>query len=182
MNRSFIFLLFIIPSFCVSLQAQQPYVLGQYVFSPAGQVDTLSSIRSGVYMVDWTIGEPLVETLSGSRKMLSQGFHQRSTLPGVEAVSSYIFSRLDQEGKEKHFSVFPNPFVSRFSVEWNFSENLSLTFEIYNLDGRRIFSKKQNATDKYLEIFLSNLKPSIYILRISDPTRNFSESHKIVKI
>jgi hypothetical protein len=159
------------------MQAQN-YSAEQFVISTAGQSGTFDSISEPIkYLINWTIGEPLVETLTGSRKKLTQGFHQSL----LSIKSTHVFSILDQTNF-KHFSVFPNPFVSNFTIEWNFSENLNLLFEIYSLDGKRMFSKQQNASDSQLFIQLSNLKPSTYILRISDPQRNFSETHKIIKL
>jgi hypothetical protein len=167
------YLIFLLVSlFCVRAHAQlRKYEGDQHVFGAAG-----GSLKTDKHIIDWTIGEPIVELRRGSKKQLSQGFHQSKLL----FKSTYIFSMLDQE-KFTHFSVFPNPFVANFTVEWNFSEDLNLIFEVFSLDGQRIFYKRQNARDLQLQIQLLNLKPSIYILRISDPLRNFSESHKIVK-
>lgn len=174
-----------LPLFCMLLCgtfAQAQKEIEEYVISTSGKTDTLrSSSSADLYFVDWTIGEPLTEMLSGSRKILTQGFHQRSTIAGLESISTYIFSRLDQDSLQ-HFSVFPNPFVSMFSVRWNFSENIFLNFEIYNMNGRRLFFKRQTASDMQLQIELHDLKPATYILRISDPLRNFAEAHKIIKI
>ena len=147
----------------------------RFVVSSAGKSDTLTT-SAKTYFVDWTIGEPLTETLAGSKKKLTQGFHQSL----LNAKSTYIFSILDHENS-RYFNVFPNPFVSHFSVQWNFSENLNLLFEVYTLEGKRIFSKRQNAMDAQVFIQLNHLKPSIYILRISDPSRAFFETHKLVK-
>ena len=149
----------------------QVYTGEQYVLGAAGQSD-----KSVLYQVDWTIVEPLVEFLHGSRKKLTQGFHQ--SLLSIQ--SSYIFSILDHDHL-RHFSVFPNPFISDVSVRWNFSENLNLLFEVFTLDGKRVFARQQNAMDLELFLELSNLKPSMYILRISDPQRNFFETHKLIK-
>jgi len=117
--------------------------------------------------------------LQGSRKRLTQGFHQYFLpLP----MSTFPFSVLDQVGVEQHFSVFPNPFVNNLSVQWNFEEDLDLLFEVYSLDGKRVFSYRQNAATSQLLIQLNNLRPQTYILRVSDPLRGFLETHKIVKL
>ncbi|MCL2026863.1 MAG: T9SS type A sorting domain-containing protein [Bacteroidales bacterium] len=157
----------------------------QHVFTTSGKVlDTAVDEISGVarWVLEWSIGEVFVEPLHGSKKRLTQGFHQ--SLPNnlsLLKISNYVFSVLDQEEIKQHFSVFPNPFVSNLSVKWNFEENLNLLFEIYALDGKRIFSQRHNAKNSQLLIQLNNLKPSTYILRITDPARGFIETHKIVK-
>ena len=150
------------------------YVLG----AAGGSSDQITTSSAQKIQVDWTIGEPIIETLKAARKQVTQGFHQNS-LSG--AKSTYVFSVLDHDNIQ-HFSIFPNPFISHFSVQWTFSENLNLLFEIFTTEGKRVFSKRQNAMDSQLQIMLPNLKPSTYILRISDPQRNFLETHKIVKL
>jgi hypothetical protein len=197
-----VFALFVGVSFQANAQtinnrAIEKYVIGSAVggvsdtakeilsWSPAptdgtGRPDVLGEPR---YLIEWTIGEIMVEALQGSKKRITQGFHQDfwGNLSRIQN-SSYIFSVLDQEDIEQHFSVFPNPFVSNVSVKWEFDEDLNLWFEVYALDGRRIFHQRQNANTSQLLIQLNNLKPSTYILRISDPARGFLETHKIIKL
>jgi hypothetical protein len=153
-----------------------------FVVGSAGGTDTIT-VLGEVFVVDWTIGEVLVESLKASRKQLTQGFHQGFRVENYQIqslVSTYIFSILDQDNT-RHFSVFPNPFVSHISVKWNFEESINLLFEVFTLEGRRVFSQRRNATDSPFLIQLNNLIPATYILRISDPSRGFYESHKIVK-
>jgi hypothetical protein len=143
-----------------------------------GEAITTPVSGTALWLIEWTIGEIFVDPLQGSRKRLTQGFHQYLPIP----ISPFPFLVLDQEGVEQHFSVFPNPFVNNLSVNWNFEEDLDLLFEVYSLDGKRVFSHRHNATASQLLIQLNNLKPQTYILRVSDPSRGFLETHKIVKL
>ena len=165
------------------IQAQTPYnPVQRYVISSAGQAnDTVKDEVTGtaLWILEWSIGEVLVEPLRGSKKRLSQGFHQPLW---TSKNSNYQFSVLDQENIKQHFTVFPNPAVNHLSVAWDFEEDLNLLFEIFSLDGRRVFSYRQNAKKSQLLIPLNNLTPKIYVLRISDPLRGFLETHKIVKL
>ncbi|MDR2906864.1 MAG: T9SS type A sorting domain-containing protein [Bacteroidales bacterium] len=164
---------------CLPAQTRQLNENERYVMGIAGRSDTAKSdaTQTPKYLVDWTIGEPVVESFRGAKKQLTQGFHQSL----LNQKSTYVFSRLDQD-HTRHFSVFPNPFVSNFTVKWDFSENLNLEFELFALDGRRLFYQRQNAANGQLFIQLQNLTPSTYILRISDPQRNFVETHTLIKI
>jgi len=162
---------------CVS--AQQTGPIERYVIGSAGASDTVRTLTGEPrFFIDWIIGEVVVESFAASRKRLTQGFYQYF-LPIPK--STHIFSVLDQDNTI-HFTVFPNPFVSDITIKWDFSENLNLLIEVFTLDGRRVFSQRHNAMDSELFIFLSHLNPSLYLLRISDPQRNFSETHKIVKL
>jgi hypothetical protein len=179
----FLLLFALFAGFCSQAQAQQDYSAELFVIGSAGGSDTAVTTSGQFISVQWTIGEVLVGDRKGSKKWLTQGFHQdfwESYEKLKNLKSTYIFSILDQENT-RHFSIFPNPFVTNFSVQWNFSENLNLLFEVFTLDGKRVFSQRQNAMSSQLHIQLNNLRPSTYILRISDPSRNFYESHKIVK-
>ena len=170
------FLLFLFVVFVgIGSHVQAQHTAEQSVISSAGNSEIVET-PSRTFLIDWTIGEPLIESLQGSAKRLTQGFHQSRII----VQSTHIFSVLDHENI-RHFNVFPNPFVSHISVKWNFSESMNLLFEVFTQDGRRVFSQRQNAADSQLLIHLPNLTPSTYILRISDPQRNFSESHKLIK-
>ena len=136
------------------------------------------------WIVQFTIGEVFIESLQGSKRRLTQGFNQEFLRDeqGRIRISPHIFSILDQEDTKEHFSVFPNPFVNNLSVKWTFEEDLNLLFDVYSLDGKRVFSTRQNSASSQLLIQLNNLKPQTYILRVSDPSRGFLETHKIVKL
>ena len=143
----------------------------------AVRVDTIAGTAR--YLIEFTVGEILVEFLHGSKKRLSQGLHQHFPL-----IPKNIFNSpaVNQEGIRERFAVFPNPFVSNISVNWDFEEEANLLFEIYSLDGRRMFSHHQNSASSQLLIQLNNLKPQTYILRVSDPSKGFLETHRIVKL
>ncbi|MCL2413466.1 MAG: T9SS type A sorting domain-containing protein [Bacteroidales bacterium] len=144
-----------------------------HVIGSAGGDTTISGIT-----IEWTIGEIFVESMRGSRKRLTQGFHQglmeilNNTLP---------FPIFEQERIRPQFAVFPNPFVDNLSVEWEVDEDLNLLFEVFSLDGRRVFYQRQAAEHSQLNLQLDHLNPQIYILRVSDPSRDFLEIHRIVK-
>jgi hypothetical protein len=201
------FLLFFVLSAGIfsQIQAQLPHpgtlnrnVVERHVIGSAGdKIDTRDSDprrpvntvfpapeNSTHWLIEFTIGEVFIESLQGSKRRLTQGFNQEFLRDeqGRIRISPHVFSILDQEDIKEHFSVFPNPFVNNLSVKWTFEEDLNLLFEVYSLDGRRVFSTRQNSASSQLLIQLNNLKPQTYILRVSDPSRGFLETHKIVKL
>ena len=168
----------------------------QYVVATAGKsTDTARVVTSrdangrpngwgdALFVLEWSAGEAIIEQIRGSKKFITQGYHQfLGSNPALVPRSDFVFSKLDQEGIKQHFSVFPNPFVNNLSVNWEFSEDIKLVFEIYSIDGRRVFYRNETAKNSQLFLQLNNLPSQIYILRVSDPARGFLETHKIIKL
>jgi len=152
-----------------------PTVINEH--TGAVRVDTIAGTAR--WSIEFTIGEVLVDPLHGSKKRLTQGLHQGFLLI---PKSNFNFPAVVQEGIRERFAVFPNPFVNNISVNWNFEEEKNLLFEVYSLDGRRVFSTRENSASSQLLIQLNNLKPQTYILRVSDPSKGFLETHRIVKL
>ena len=78
-------------------------------------------------------------------------------------------------------NVFPNPTNSDISVSIALKNDEDLRFDIYDVTGRNVFSKKEhvvtgNTTERF---HLDNLSQGIYILNIQGATIHFSD--KIVK-
>ena len=71
------------------------------------------------------------------------------------------------DGLEIHFSLFPNPTSSELILQ---HDNKTLAkgcvFEIYDLNGRKIFVGDINAFELQTKINVSYLSPSLYFLRI----------------
>lgn len=150
-----------------------------HVVGSAGDVDTAELTPGEGWTIEWTIGEVFVEPLQGSKRRITPGFHQHwLDIPN----SIFQFSVLDLEEISQHFMVFPNPVFEDLTIKWDFEEDLNLLFEIYCLSGRRVLYQRQNAENSQLTIRLSHLNPQFYILRISDPSRGFFETHTIFKL
>jgi len=175
-----IFVWFALAPSQVQAQTLQPDAPLWHVVSSAGGSDTVRDGSNIAFFVDWTIGEVFTTPLHGSKRRVTQGFHQTM----LEEISTFMFSILDitLERGERHFTVFPNPVVDELRIEWAFEEDLNLLFEIYCLSGRRVFYKHHNAESTQLIIQMSHLTPQFYILRVSDPSRGFLETHTILKL
>jgi len=159
-------------------QAQETDTLW-FVVGSAGDIDTAMLSPTEGWIVEWTIGDIFTEPLQGSKRRVTPGFQQHwLDIPN----STFQFSVLDVEGMPQHFLVFPNPIITDLVVKWDFEEDLDLLFEIYCLSGRRILYQRQNAESSQLTIPLGHLAPRLYILRISDPSRGFLETHTILKL
>jgi len=77
------------------------FVSSQEVVSSAGETQTIPGIE-----ISWTIGEPVIETVSSGSSVLTQGFHQ--TKLTVTTIDELLFSDLE-------LKVYPNP-TSEFVI------------------------------------------------------------------
>ena len=138
---------------------------------------TLLSSQSGsdtskTMVLDWTLGESFIETISDKDTMFSQGFIQ----PYLE--STKVIQMVDD------VLIFPNPVDTYLNVRLlsNDDENGDVSIDIYNVNGSIIKQFKNGfSLTKSLQLDISDLPSGIYMVRISDTTRVF-KSHKIIKI
>ena len=99
----------------------------QEVISTAGETKSNSG-----YEVSWTIGEPVIQTLTSENYKVTQGFHQSKLI--ITAIDEIIY-------EENNITVFPNPTHQFAIVKFNqIPENKS--FKIFDLSGKILESKK----------------------------------------
>jgi hypothetical protein len=133
--------------------------LERYVVGSAG-----ASASGGNVSVDYTIGETLVQTVSGPGNILTQGFHQPAGV-GVSVQDVSAFS----------YKVFPNPFTDMVQVELNL-ENISFVqLLLVDLYGRVIYMEEKNrlnAGTHLLPVTTSQLASGSYLLSVSVKENN----------
>ena len=83
----------------------------------------------------------------------------------------------------KFSNVFPNPADSQFTVELQLKKQLDLSFELYDLTGKLVFSTAAKSYQgKVLEtIETSTLAAGTYFLKIRDKKGEVLAGHKVVK-
>ena len=122
------------------------------------------------YTVDWTLGEPVIETISGSTHILTQGIHQTRLL-------ATALSEIELPGLE--VKVYPNPTGRFLKIEVIQTSNELLIYEIFDITGRKTAFKKMNLNSE--EIDMESYVPGIYILTITTPNRDYVKTFKIIK-
>ena len=121
--------------------------------------------------LSFTIGEPIIETLSGSDLIITQGFQQSKykITPVIDILNDNIFVK-----------VYPNP-TSQFiivDIRQNNAEKYSL--DIINIKGERLFNT-QIINEKTI-LNLDKYSLSELILRIYNDKNKMIKSFKIIKI
>jgi len=145
----------------VNAQSSEPTVLATSGAHYSGTNTELS----------WTIGEVIVETVTGSDNIVTQGFHQ--PLVEVTTVEESWPSYLK-------VNVFPNPVTEKITV--NIENNtLELQAIIYDMTGRQLISEEIGHSQNYIEFNVDDLANSIYLLNIHSKDKKYNATYKIQK-
>lgn len=135
-------------------------VSAQEVVSTQG--DSYSN-SSGI--VDFTIGEVVINTLNDGSNDLTQGFHQTNwTITSVEDISNY------------DVSIFPNPTDDVINVKTSVFEGVYYLF--YDINGKLL--KEGNLTSGKTPIDVSQFAAGSYILTLNNKSENLKK-FKLIK-
>ena len=131
--------------FATAIQAQE-------VVSTAGSYGETSSGS-----LNWTVGEPVIETITDGANTLTQGFQQSKLT--VTAIND-----LKVPGIE--LSVYPNPTNSFLSIEVKTDKQRNLLLSLFDINGRLILQKKMIGNKQTIK--MQNYKPATYILKVTE--------------
>jgi hypothetical protein len=135
-------------------------ILIAYPMIGFGQVTTPSVISSsgdsysnGGIMMDYTLGEIVVETFSNSANILTQGFHQ-----GDLKVTTAVVN-LDIKTK-----IYPNPTTNFIIIE--LEKNVNADILVYDINGKIVIKDKLN-DEQQKQLDFSFLNQGNYLLHIN---------------
>lgn len=151
------------------------FVCSNLIFASFGQStspEVLSTAGdhydNGSIQLSWTLGEPVIQTISDGSNVLTQGFHQTN----LSWASTF---ELDETIT---FNVYPNPVVNQLSVEVSVLE-LGSTIQLIDSRGRIIFEKVIN--DLTTIIDFSSLSMGSYHLNLQSINQNLLKTFTIQK-
>ncbi len=147
-----------------SFFASPSTVKAQEVVSPAGKHFSNETIQ-----ISWTLGEPVINTITGENELLTQGFHQSKLV--VTAISEIPELALD-------ILAYPNPTTDYLNVSVKNAISENLRYTLYNTEGK-VLTSKQISSD-ISEISMTEYASSIYFLKISEKNREL-KTFKIIK-
>ena len=121
--------------------------------------------------MQFTIGEPLIETYQNNNGQLFQGFEQ----------GNYVVSGINEISNNPAASciIFPNPATNFVQIQFS-SRNPYSTYHYKLLNTQGLEIATGNLTNPTETINLSNLSNSIYILQIADE-KGYSQNFKLIK-
>ncbi|HAF27470.1 MAG TPA: hypothetical protein DCG75_00340 [Bacteroidales bacterium] len=141
--------------------------ISSYVVASAGE-----SVEVGGLNVSWTLGEIAIETLESTDLVLTQGFQQ-----GYFEITSIG----DPLSTNFTIKMYPNPASEFVWVDLESEEIKDAVIELFDLDGKLVYSSKLNVIEGPNKVELGNLNSSQYILRISDNSGIVLQTFKLVK-
>lgn len=142
----------------------------QSVIASAGDIS-----RGNNVILEWTVGEPAVETLSNESAMYTQGFHQ--PLLQVQKMSS----DKDLAGLKNIVRVYPNPSIATINVQFIKASVTPLIVSLVDMSGKVLFNNNLPANSTMLKINVSRLSQGAYILHITDAQGKMQGDYKIIK-
>jgi hypothetical protein len=123
-----------------------------------------ASFQNNSAYMSFSIGEPIISTLSSSSAILTQGFHQTRLRTGVPVISQ----------TEIQMSVFPNPVKDLLILQ--LGDPQGFDYLLYDIRGGLI--KQGQVLDERTEINFRVLAPAVYILKVM----NHKEEGKVFQI
>ena len=131
------------------------------VISSAGETQSNADVS-----IDFSVGEPAIETISNSSNTLTQGFHQ----------TQFLYISLTEISEPIDVISYPNPVVNELIVEIpNNSQTMDLI--IYSMEGKVIDSFTIKET---LKISFYKFTPGTYVISLKN-NNELIKSYKIIK-
>ena len=124
--------------------------------------------------LSWTIGEPVIETVSNTNNIITQGFHQ---------TSYEITSIKENPDLGYNISVFPNPVSNTLQINISSAvDNSNLQIELMDITGKILINEKVAGTIITHQLNMREYATGSYFLRITNEKEQLINSYKIQKI
>jgi hypothetical protein len=139
------------------------YVCAQEVISSSG-----SSLENSTNQLSWTLGEPVIETFSDGKSVITQGFQQsKLSVTAIDQISENLYG----------LKVYPNPVSSALTIEVSEVEKFNLS--LFDLNGKLLIKKE---VEKTVETFdMLNFIPGSYFLTVSSGNGKHLQTFKVIK-
>jgi len=141
------------------------YLPAQQVISSAGASATGTNVQ-----LSWNIGEPVIETFTGTSAILTQGLLQ--TKLEITAVDP-----LDYPGLT--LMVYPNPVSSSLRIDIQGELPKNLCFRLFDLNGKQILIRQVETLPELIN--MGNFAQGTYLLKVSGNRDETLKTFKIVK-
>lgn len=128
--------------------------------------------ENGGVSLSWTLGEPVIETATGTDVILTQGFQQPDY--NIVVVEHIPASSLD-------VNVFPNPTSGNLNIEWTGTAQTPAVISLYDMNGKELLVSKVTTGNQTGILNLAEYANAQYVLKIVARDINFSKEYRIVK-
>ncbi|HEX5112223.1 MAG TPA: T9SS type A sorting domain-containing protein [Saprospiraceae bacterium] len=167
----FIILLFYCLGVPLLLNAQASY---QNVIAADG-----GTAQTKTMTLDWTLGEPVIESARTVNHWYTQGFQQ--PILTVKDMEPGLYPYLSPRYEESDITVAPNPVTTTLTMTMkNFTEN-EIEIQISNFAGQLVKSETINPTMGKTQLDFSSMVPGLYVLRVYNAERQLLKVFKVAK-
>lgn len=119
--------------------------------------------------LSWSLGEPLIETVSGSALQLTQGFHQ----------TYFTTTALDDPAPGFLLRVYPNPTAGQLNIETVLAPR-PFSLALYDQLGRALQWQGSQQGTSLRVLDLSGYTPGLYLLQLCGEEGKTIQSFKII--
>ena len=120
--------------------------------------------------LSWSLGEPIIETLSNGPVVLTQGFHQSFTSSN---------SILDLAEPSLSLKIYPNPTAGNLNLLTKSESFSTMQFSLHNMEGKAISHGLVKSDLTKIEMY--TYPHGIYLLRIVKKSGEPVQSFRVVK-
>jgi hypothetical protein len=138
-----------------SIAAYGSVCMAQEVVSSSGESYTNSSGQ-----IDYTIGEPLIETVSDSANQLTQGFHQ----PVIQVTE------IGDHFSDTEMVVYPNPTNGSLTIQLNELPN-GLKYLLFDATGKLVMTDEVRQSRSTID--MNGFASGQYVLKFSNNSTSF---------
>ena len=153
-----------------------PFVIALMAHGQSISPDVVASagthFTGGGAQLSWTIGEPLITTVSNGGNTITQGFHQ--TMLSVTSVDELTVAGID-------VTVFPNPTSEILNIQLKNNKE-SLQLNLFDLNGKLLQTRKIAAEESTLQINMDQYAMANYVLRIYSADASVNYTYKVQKM
>ena len=140
------------------------------VIAAAGDIS-----KSSTLVLEWTVGETAIETVSSSSSLYTQGFHQPSL--DVQRIRSSDGALV----MKNILHVFPNPVTSVLNIQLEKIPEVPLLITFVDANGSVLINNSFPRKSNVLKINVSRFPQGTYFLRIRDIKGSTRGEYKVIK-
>jgi hypothetical protein len=130
----------------------------QQVIATAG-----GNAANGSIAIEWTLGEPVITTLSGANAILTQGFHQTDVFITFIKGSDELPCKIE---------IYPNPTGDHVMLTVENAAKKDFQYLLYDLSGKLLEQKL--LVNKVTFIGMADFPAGIYLLKIMQPAKSIT--------
>lgn len=136
-------------------------------------------MSSSNYIMEFTMGEFVAETLTNGNFQLTQGFNQ-SDLNGLDSDLGTP-SDVANEFSPEELDVYPNPFKDLVHIAYAFNQTHTMDVSIYDITGKLLLKTQQNFSNGTKQFDMSAYNKGVYFIKVHHADSKRLKTFKIIK-